>query len=78
MKPDPLRRDPVQERSTATLAKITAAATVVLARVGRDRLTTTAVAEEAGVSIGTVYRYFVDRVAVLDAIYPNRDPGFHA
>ena len=31
------------------------------------------VAEESGRSIGTVYRYFPDRVSILDRVWPNRD-----
>ena len=36
--------------------------------VGYEQLTTAMVAERAGASIGTVYRYFPDRVAVLQAV----------
>jgi len=36
--------------------------------VGFEPLTTALVAERAGASIGTVYRYFPDRVAVLQAV----------
>lgn len=35
---------------------------------GFERLTTAMVAERAGASIGTVYRYFPDRIAVLKAV----------
>ena len=35
---------------------------------GYEQLTTAMVAERAGASIGTVYRYFPDRVAVLQAV----------
>jgi len=35
---------------------------------GYERLTTAMVAVEAGASIGTVYRYFPDRIAVLKAV----------
>lgn len=35
---------------------------------GYERLTTAMVAEKAGASIGTVYRYFPDRIAVLKAV----------
>jgi Bacterial regulatory proteins, tetR family len=68
-----LRHEPVQKRAVVTLEKIAAAAREALATHGRDRLTTAHVAELAGVSIGTVYRYFPDRVAVLDAVAPYRD-----
>lgn len=36
--------------------------------LGYEQLTTAMVAERAGASIGTVYRYFPDRVAVLQAV----------
>jgi len=68
-----LRNSPVQARSVDRLATILDAARQVLQEVGRDRLTTGMVAEAAGCSIGTLYRYFPDRVAVLDAIAPDRD-----
>jgi AcrR family transcriptional regulator len=35
---------------------------------GYEQLTTAMVADRAGASIGTVYRYFPDRVAVLQAV----------
>ena len=36
--------------------------------IGYERLTTAMVAERAGASIGTVYRYFPDRIAVLQSL----------
>ncbi|WP_189319514.1 TetR family transcriptional regulator [Curtobacterium sp. ER1/6] len=36
--------------------------------IGFERLTTAMVAERAGASIGTVYRYFPDRIAVVEAL----------
>lgn len=30
-------------------------------------------AKLAGCSIGTIYRYFTDRVVLMDAIHPDRD-----
>lgn len=70
-----LRNEPVQFRSETRLNQIKAAATILYndPAVGRDRITTSQVAILAGCSIGTVYRYFVDRVALLDAIAPDRD-----
>jgi len=44
------------------------AAAAVVDEVGFDRLTTAMVAESAGSSIGTVYRYFPDRIALLQGL----------
>ncbi|MDM4761789.1 TetR/AcrR family transcriptional regulator [Galbitalea sp. SE-J8] len=63
-----LRNEPVQARSTARLAGLIDAAAAVIDEVGYERLTTAMVAERAGASIGTVYRYFPDRIAVLQAL----------
>ena len=64
----PLRNEPVQARSTARLAALLDAAASVVDEIGYERLTTAMVAEKAGASIGTVYRYFPDRIAVLQAL----------
>ena len=63
-----LRNEPVQARSTARLAGLLDAAAAVIDELGYERLTTAMVAERAGASIGTVYRYFPDRMAVLQAL----------
>jgi AcrR family transcriptional regulator len=63
-----LRNAPVQARSAARLAGLLDAAASVLDEVGMERLTTALVAERAGASIGTVYRYFPDRVTLLQAL----------
>lgn len=63
-----LRNEPVQARSTARLAGLLDAAAAVINELGYERLTTAMVAERAGASIGTVYRYFPDRIAVLQAL----------
>lgn len=72
----PLRIIPVQHRSHVQIEQIVAAALIVLAQIGRDRFTTADIAAEARVSIGTVYRYFADRVAILDYVWPNRSDIF--
>lgn len=64
----PLRNEPVQARSTARLAALLDAAAAVVDEIGYERLTTAMVAEHAGASIGTVYRYFPDRIALLQAL----------
>lgn len=63
-----LRNEPVQARSAARLETLLDAAAAVVDEIGYERLTTAMVAERAGASIGTVYRYFPDRIALLQAL----------
>lgn len=62
------RKTPVQSRSGATVEAIHEAAIQVLLSDGLARLTTTRVAERAGVSVGTLYQYFPNKEALLFAI----------
>ena len=59
---------PVQARSNARVTALLDAAAKVVHERGYEELTTANVAEVAGASIGTVYRYFEDRVKVLEAL----------
>lgn len=59
---------PVQARSNARVAALLDAAAKVVHDEGYEELTTANVAEAADASIGTVYRYFEDRVKVLEAL----------
>ncbi|MFD1713907.1 TetR/AcrR family transcriptional regulator [Amnibacterium flavum] len=63
-----LRNEPVQARSAARLSTLLDSAAAVVDEVGPERLTTAMVADRAGASIGTVYRYFPDRVAVIEGL----------
>lgn len=63
-----VRNEPVQHRSATRISALLDAAAEVVDEVGVERLTTAMVAERAGASIGTVYRYFPDRIAVLAAL----------
>ena len=63
-----LRNEPVQARSAARLEALLDAAASIVDEIGFERLTTAMVAERAGASIGTVYRYFPDRIALLQAL----------
>jgi AcrR family transcriptional regulator len=62
------RKKPIQSRSTATVNAILDATIQVLLRVGKERLTTTRVALRAGVSVGTLYQYFPNKSALLQAV----------
>lgn len=62
------RRKPRQARATETVASIVEAAAQILERGGLAAFTTNAVAERAGVSIGTLYQYFADKNALLVAL----------
>ncbi len=59
------RKTPVQERSAATVEAIFEATIQVLLEVGPDLLTTTRVADRAGVSVGTLYQYFPNKHSLL-------------
>jgi len=61
------RRRPRQARAQATVDSILEAAAQVLQR-GVDDFNTNAVAERAGVSIGTLYQYFPNKDAILVAV----------
>jgi AcrR family transcriptional regulator len=62
------RKRPRQDRSKATVDSILAATARVLVRQGFDGLTTNAVAEKAGVSIGSLYQYFPNKEALVLAL----------
>jgi len=65
------RKTPVQARSTVTVEAIFEATIQVLLSHGVDRLTTTRVAERAGVSVGTLYQYYPNKKSLLFAVLEN-------
>ncbi len=58
----------MQRRSAERLTRILDACADLLDEVGYDALTTRAVAERAGVPIGSVYRFFGNKRAMADAL----------
>jgi AcrR family transcriptional regulator len=58
----------MQARSRERLRRVLDAADEVLAAEGPEAFTTTRVAEVAAVSIGSVYRFFPDKEAIVEAL----------
>jgi len=64
----PLRRIPVQGRSVARVKRMLDACAELIDLVGYEALTTTMLAERAGVAIGSVYQFFPDKRAIVQAL----------
>jgi len=63
-----VRREPRQARSRARVAQILAAADSILSVEGFEALTVRRIAQEAGVPVGSIYQFFPDKAAVVDAL----------
>lgn len=70
------RKIPSQARSRATLDIILEAAAQLLESVGEGGFNTNALAERAGVSIGTLYRYFPDKQSIIAALARQEKAAF--
>ncbi len=62
------RKTPLQARSTETVSAILQATVQVLLKDGKSKLTTTRIAERAGVSVGTLYQYFPNKTSLLQTL----------
>ncbi|WP_413289988.1 TetR/AcrR family transcriptional regulator [Bdellovibrio sp. HCB337] len=62
------RKEPKQERSRQTYQVILQGAMRVIRRDGLQKLSTNKVADESGVSIGSLYQYFPSKQAILAAL----------
>ena len=72
------RKTPRQARSLQKVDWILEAAAQLLEKQGSAAFNTNAVAERAGVSIGTLYRYFPDKQAILAALAEREIAAHHA
>lgn len=72
------RKRPRQDRAKETVAAILDATTRVLKRAGFDGLTTNAVAQAAGVSIGSLYQYFPNKEALVSALIDRHCEAMNA
>src|SRR6185503_5849702 len=62
------RKTPIQPRAAVTVGAISEATIQILLKQGVNRLTTTRVAERAGVSVGTLYQYYPNKQSLLHAV----------
>ena len=63
-----MRREPVQARSQQRVELLLDTTAKLVDEVGIEGVTTGLLAERAGVSIGSVYRFFPDRISLLRAL----------
>jgi AcrR family transcriptional regulator len=63
-----MRKEPRQARSRATVEAVIEAGARILSEQGWAGFTTNKVADAAGVSIGSLYQYFPDKLSLVDAI----------
>ena len=63
-----LRNPPLQDRSRQRLARVLDAADELLAREGAASFTTTRIAEQAAVPVGSIYRFFDGKEAIVEAL----------
>jgi AcrR family transcriptional regulator len=69
------RKNASQERSRVTVEALIEATARILVREGFDKASTNRIAQEAGVSIGSLYQYFPGKEALVAAVIErhNRD-----
>lgn len=70
------RKIPRQERSKVTTEIILEAAAQVLSKKSLEDFNTNAVAEVAGVSIGTLYQYFPNKEALIAVLIERTQKGY--
>ncbi|MFK7752268.1 MAG: TetR family transcriptional regulator [Sedimentitalea sp.] len=74
-----IRKRPVQARSKARVEAILNAAKTIISEVGSDGMKMNALAQQAGVPIGTVYQFFPNKSAVIHTlVHTTLDELSHA
>lgn len=68
VEPTPLRRQPTQRRSARRVERMLDACAHLLDDIGYEALTTTRIADRAGVAIGSVYQFFPDKRAITQEL----------
>ena len=63
-----MRNIPLQNRAAATVDFILEATARIIDQAGNASLTTNHIARRAGISVGTLYRYFSNKQSILDAL----------
>jgi len=72
------RRSPLQARSNKTVEEILDAASSLLGTLPFEQITTSRIAEQAGISVGALYRFYSDRQEIFDAIAVRELDAFRA
>lgn len=72
------RKQPRQARARATCAAVKQAAARILIAGGPSALNTNAIAETAGVSVGTLYQYYPSKQAILAELVRDMRAGMLA
>ncbi|PRX61269.1 TetR family transcriptional regulator [Nonomuraea fuscirosea] len=68
VQPQALRRQPAQRRSARRVERMLDACAELLDEMGYEALSTTRIAERAGVAIGSVYQFFPDKRAITQEL----------
>ncbi|HET9144336.1 TetR/AcrR family transcriptional regulator [Actinophytocola sp.] len=76
--PVPLRRRPVQQRSAKRVEQMLEACAALIDELGYDGVTTTLIAERAEVAVGSLYQFFPDKRAVVQALTQRNVEHFMA
>ena len=66
------RRAPTQERAVEMVRRLFDATAQVLSDVGVEKLSTNKVARRANVAVGSIYQYFPNKEALLEALVEDR------